>query len=340
MFNNFILPIVCLSSLIAFQVLADDPGGNTLYTRIIDSGAGLCTVTRFPGSHYMVYDTGHWNGQKTCDAGIKRVVSAGHVIDLLVLSHSDADHVSATDEILDAYEVKTVVRTGDVRWDKANWRNAYWSIRRRREAGELKDINLWNLPGGMLAPGWIMSFDASDVMFVAGFNDPPREWGIPIYSQSKNNNAISIVVKASFAGRSILFVGDAVGRTNDGSKDCWATEKFMVENSGTVPINAEVLIAPHHGANNASSDCFIEKVNPTWVVFSAGHDHAHPRAEAVQRYLDHDVSVENIFRTDLGDNEGGKEWSHGNTSQEDGIGDDDVEIIIESSGSVTVQYVN
>ena len=58
-----------------------------------------------------------------------------------------------------------------------------------------------------------------------------------------------------------------------------------------------------------------------------------------QRCLDHGVSLENMFRTDLGDNEGGSEWAHGATNTPDSKGDDDIEIIIQLTGEVTVRYV-
>jgi|TARA_R110000772_G_scaffold257336_2_gene374097 beta-lactamase superfamily II metal-dependent hydrolase len=319
---------------------ADDPGGDTLYTRIVDTGPGLCTITRMPGPHYLVYDTGHWNGAVLCDLAVKRIVPAGATIDLLVLSHSDADHLGATDEILATYPVKRVVRTGDVRWDTATWRNAYWSIRRKREAGELDDINLWTLPDKAMPPGETYTYGETELVFVSGFNDPPPDWGISVFDQSKMNNAISIVVRLAFAGRAILFTGDAVGRTGDGDKDCWATEKYMVDNTPQVPLQSDVLIAPHHGADNASSRCFIEAVDPDWVIFPAGSDHEHPREATAQRYLTHGVARERIFRTDLGDDEGEAEWAHGASPAGDSRGDDDIEIIITARGEVTVRYAD
>ena len=45
-----------------------------------------------------------------------------------------------------------------------------------------------------------------------------------------------------------------------------------------------------------------------------------------------------MFRTDLGDNEGGSEWAHGATNTPDSEGDDDIEIVIQPTGEVTVQY--
>ncbi|NIQ14291.1 MAG: hypothetical protein GTO02_07775, partial [Candidatus Dadabacteria bacterium] len=65
----------------------------------------------------------------------------------------------------------------------------------------------------------------------------------------------------------------------------------MVANKDNVSLKSDVIIAPHHGADNGSSKCFIEAVDPTYVIFSAGHRHDHPRAVTAQRYIDHGVSV-------------------------------------------------
>lgn len=101
----------------------------------------------------------------------------------------------------------------------------------------------------------------------------------------------------------------------------------------------EVIVAPHHGADNASSTCFIDAVNPSFVVFPAGHAFQHPRKDAAQRYLDHGVPESNMFRTDRGDDEGAEEWDFGRISGcQDKKGDDDVEIVITDDGSVVVDY--
>ena len=90
--------------------------------------------------------------------------------------------------------------------------------------------------------------------------------------------------------------------------------------------------------DNGSSKKFIETVTPEWVIFPAGHDHEHPRDDAAQRYPTEGIDIAKMFRTDLGDNEGGEEWAHGATTQGDSVGDDDVEIMIATNGDVTVRY--
>ena len=113
----------------------------------------------------------------------------------------------------------------------------------------------------------------------------------------------------------------------------------MVQNIGTVPVISDVLIAPHHGADNASSTCFSEAVQPTFVIFSAGHRYAHPRQAVAQRYLAHGVQEDHMFRTDRGDDEGDKEWAVGRISGcKDKPGDDDVEILIPAEGEPVVEY--
>jgi hypothetical protein len=67
----------------ALEVEADD-----VYVRVVDVGPGLCTVIRVPENHFMVYDSGHWNGQH-CINAVRELVT-GDTIDLMVISHSGA----------------------------------------------------------------------------------------------------------------------------------------------------------------------------------------------------------------------------------------------------------
>lgn len=52
------------------------------------------------------------------------------------------------------------------------------------------------------------------------------------------------------------------------------------------PINADILLAPHHGSKTSSSTDFIKAVSPMWVVFPAGLNNRwqFPRPEIRERY--------------------------------------------------------
>jgi hypothetical protein len=150
----------------------------------------------------------------------------------------------------------------------------------------------------------------------------------------------SIVVRLEYRGKAVLFTGDTVGRhLGDPPDACRAAEAEMVARADKVPVKSDVLIAPHHGADNGSADCFIQAVHPSYVVFSAGHKFQHPRSVTAERYIAHDIQLDHMLRTDLGDDEGGAEWDYGRQpGMIDRKGDDDVEITVTPEGAVTVQY--
>ena len=52
-------------------------------------------VASMPGPHFMVYDAGDWRGpgSRACLEAVTDMIPEGSTIDLMVLSHSDADHL-------------------------------------------------------------------------------------------------------------------------------------------------------------------------------------------------------------------------------------------------------
>ena len=309
----------------------DDP----LYVRVVDVGAGLCCVVVTPDQHHMDYDAGNYKDQgSTAIAAIRELVPAGATIDLLVLSHRDADHLAAAPAICDEYKVQRVIRDGLVGTTQT-WKKMKKAIRDEVQNDGCEDLNLKSVD---LAIGTQFTIGQSaTATFVSGFSDLPDDW--PELSDSEDVNARSIIVRLEFGGHSILFCGDAVGRhIGDSGNVCIAEERFMVDNAATVPIDSDVIIAPHHGADNGSSRPFIQTVSPEYVIFSAGSHFEHPRAAAAERYVSLGVDINKMFRTDRGDNEGGAEWASVPGAAKDGAGDDDVEIRIPAGGTIDVRY--
>jgi hypothetical protein len=111
---------------------------------------------------------------------------------------------------------------------------------------------------------------------VFGLHKPPSSWGL--ISNSEKRNAGSIVIRLVYKGKSILFCGDSVGRHNDGPPDQHiAAEKAMVDNSEIITIDSDVIIEPHHGADNESSKKFIEEVAPSTSSLPPGTNTSIPR---------------------------------------------------------------
>lgn len=332
-----LLVSLALPLLLQDSALAElNPGPNDLYVRVVDNGPGLCAVVKVPDRHYMVYDTGHWQQNHLCVNAAEEIIG-GDPIDLMIISHSDGDHIADGDDILNKFTVRQIIRTGFRREDTTGWKTLNNAI-----GDEAKqDATVINLQTTTLVPGTRLAIGPATLTLVFGLG----QWTATPLGESESRNAISIVVRLEYQGSAVLFAGDTVGRRIGApSSACDDAEALMVANHndagiGRVPLDAEVIIAPHHGADNASSTCFIAAVNPSSVVFPAGHAFQHPRKDAAQRYLDHGVAESNMFRTDRGDDEGSQEWSFGRIAGcQDKKGDDDVEIVIAEDGTVSVDY--
>lgn len=306
------------------------PAPDDIYIRVVDVGAGLCVVTKIPGDRFFVYDTGDFRN-KLCFEALDEIAER-KAIDLLILSHNDADHIGNAEMILKEYRVKKIIWTGQPR-TTATLKNTANAI-----AEEVRDgSSVINLQTSEIVPGTKLKLGPATLTLIAGWG----AWEQTALSTAERNNAISVVAKLEYKGNSILFTGDTVGkRLNDPDTACKDAEKVMADNNSNVSLKANVIIAPHHGANNANATCLIEAVKPTFVIFSAGHKHHHPTEAAARRYLKAGIKKENMFRTDRGDDEGGNEWSEGRIAGcVDKAGDDDVEIILPSEGSVKVKYM-
>jgi len=309
---------------------------------VIDVGVGQCIVVKFPDDKYIIYDAGNHAGSgETTYKQIKELVPVGSEIEFLILSHTDGDHIGAAGQIINNYRVKEVVSTG-LEKSMITSQNPTKSYDRLIAALTNKPphLNYTNLNqvDSTITPGLTFEIGDAKVIFLCGWGKPPTEWNLT--SPSKKLNSVSIVVKIEYKGNSVLLCGDAVGREDNApDNSIIASEKFLLANALNY-LSSNVIVAPHHGADNASSTAFITAVNPSYVIFSAGHKHEHPRASAAKRYL-RLVGDNKIYRTDRGDDEGQKEYAVGRIDGcKDKRGDDDIVIKLHSDQSYTVAYVN
>lgn len=269
---------------------------DAVFVRVVDTGAGLATVTKMPGDYYMIYDAGHWHHKDKTLASFSSVIPDGEDIDLLVLSHNDSDHLGIVPQIFKKYNVKEVIWSGLERPHIGTWRKARDAINKARNEGS---TTVYNLKHDTINFGSTFHYGETMLTFVSGFYAPPEDWSIQGgKTGGEFRNAGSIVIRLSYKNKSILFTGDAVGRHSgdDDENALIANEKFMVQNANSIKIDSDVLIAPHHGADNGSSTAFINAVSPEWVIFSSGHEYGHPRAKVGERYIKFGVSKNKIFR--------------------------------------------
>lgn len=321
-----------------FCLTASLPQDHGFMLRVCDIGQGLACVMRMPdgdGSRYVVYDAGHWNTQRLTRDKINEVVPVGEKLDWFVLSHTDGDHIAAVNEVLEDYEARRIVWPDNPR-DNAGWRNANTAIDAEEQLGAL----VFKPEDDVVAPGKRYRLGDGFIQFIFGKSKPPASWGL---SGGPFNNAGSVVISIQYKGRRILLTGDAIGRELGGpANQCIASELEMVENVRRAPLKSDVIVAAHHGGDNASSNRFIREVKPRKVIFSAQSSHEHPTKSCAERYIALGLSKDfDIFRTDVGDHEGGYEWSYWPAAlgiTEDKLGRDDVDVKIGSDGTLSVGY--
>jgi competence protein ComEC len=97
----------------------------------------------------------------------------------------------------------------------------------------------------------------------------------PVLDQVGSRNDLSCVLKITSQYGTILLTGDIEREA----------EINLVRNQA-VNLNANILVAPHHGSRTSSSKIFIQKVEPQNVLFASGYQNRFnfPATDVVNRY--------------------------------------------------------
>jgi beta-lactamase superfamily II metal-dependent hydrolase len=102
------------------------------------------------------------------------------------------------------------------------------------------------------------------------------------------------------SGFRFLFAGDANGKERDepgpGTSGHVEANLLALEQAHPGILKADVLKVPHHGSETASTQEFINKVDPAFAIISASTQHHLPRDTVVHRY---ENPLRVILRTDV-----------------------------------------
>jgi len=128
---------------------------------------------------------------------------------------------------------------------------------------------------------WKISLIAGNVTFTTGAPFAAlgkNENGADFSESSTEPNARSLITLLEIGTQKALFCGDAT----------FSTENLLVTAQSDLISNADLVLAPHHGSEAASSTAFTGAVKAKRVVVSAGlreHKHKHPRATSLKRWI-------------------------------------------------------
>ena len=231
----------------------------------IDVGQGGSTLMELPGGGVVLVDGGGFSDNRLFDMG-QRVVAPVlwrkkiATVDILVLSHPNADHLNGLIYIARHFNVRELWSNGDVNTTKGY--GVLMAVCRENDiAVRTMDASTGKT---IIGPVTLTVLHPS-----AGFLSQPDD----IDQENRNNG--SLVVKATMGETAFLLTGDIEARA----------ESQLVKRAGR-DLASTVLFAPHHGSRTSSSPDLVAAVGPAVVVISAGAGNrfGFPHAEVMDRY--------------------------------------------------------
>ena len=119
-----------------------------------------------------------------------------------------------------------------------------------------------------------------------------------ILKDNEDENKLSLIVKAEYKGRSVLFTGDIDSEYENRLVDIYKnTPNRSKKLSGVGGLHSDILKIAHHGSKYSSSDDFLSAVAPSVSIIQVGRNlYGHPTPEALER-IEEQGSL--MFRNDI-----------------------------------------
>lgn len=242
------------------------PGDLEIY--FLDVGQGDAIAIRTPRHRWVLVDTGPASGD--FDAGERRVLPflrehGVRGIEFMVLTHPHLDHIGGAVALLDALRVDLLIEPGH-----AEGSQTYLAVLEAVDGSETE----WRAARSgrsLTLDGVRFDFLWPDSQNVDAVEDP---------------NQISAVVRVSYGEFSLLLTGDAGVEV----------ETILLARHGSA-LESDVLKLGHHGSTTSSSAPFLDAVNPSLAVVSAGrrNGYGHPALPILAAVAARDID---LARTD------------------------------------------
>lgn len=178
-------------------------------------------------------------------------------IDYLVLTHTDTDHIGDLEEVAKCFKIKEICVSQGA----------------LTKSSFVKRLRTIKCPVHTLKAGDKLPMMGSNLQVLY-----PNKVG-----DGGNND--SIVLYGKLLGSSFLFTGDL---EKEGEEELMASYPTL---------RASVLKAGHHGSKGSSSEAFLDQLQPSLALVSAGENnrYKHPNDETLERFKQRHIKV---LRTD------------------------------------------
>ena len=248
-----------------------------LSVHFFDIGVGDAIYIRTPQKHDIVIDAGP--SQNILSKLGDVMPFYDRTLDIVIITHPHADHITGTLFLLENYTVKQVYLTGAM-----HTTYEYQELLKTlRDSPSIKKIKVDH-------PFSVRVENDVDLMFLypdfdAAAVDAHKR--TPFIKENLNNT--SIVVKLISRDQSFLFMGDL-----EKEGESYLLQRYQ---SDKTVLDADVLKVGHQGSKTSSTEEFLKAVSPTTAVItvSANNPYHHPHQEVVERL--HQL-VPEVLRTD------------------------------------------
>jgi len=264
-FTKFVLGALLIVAISVWAAVAKAPDKN-LHIYFLNVGQGDSEYVRDSSNFDILIDGGPDNSvlAELGDA----MPFYDKKIDLVILTHPHADHISGLVEVLNRYEVGEIWLT-----DAVSTSGEYLEF--------LKIIQNKNIKTKLVRTGDKLELDKLKLQVL---------WPEDSYQNEKvdNLNNTSIVLKLTYGDFSALFTGDAEESVQQQLVNNLAIQQFN---------NVTIFKVPHHGSSNAAYEPFIKIVSPKLAIIEVGENNkfGHPAASTLKKY---ETIGTKIYRTD------------------------------------------
>lgn len=241
-------------------------GGNEceegkLCVSFLDVGQGDAIFIESPTGTQLLIDGGRGDG-----AVLREIAEVmgyfDRVIDVVIATHPDADHIGGLVDILERYDIDSIVMTEN------ESDSAVATLFKTLVSEEGADVHYArrgqtiDLGGGAIVEILFPEMDSKDM----------------------ESNASSIVAQLTYGETEVLLTGDSPKRI----------EEYLVLAEGE-HLQSDVLKVGHHGSRTSTSELFLAEVDPDYAIISAGADNSygHPHVEVTDMLFNYGALTKN-----------------------------------------------
>ena len=249
---KWIIPPLLVIAILIWVAAATMPDDN-LHVNFLDVGEGDAILIQTPAHHDILVDGGPSPQAIGLELG-KKLPFWDRTIDLVILTHPHADHLTGLVEILQRYKVKQVLYP-DLDYDSPLY-DEWLSLIKE------KDIKYTIAQAGQ-------QVDLGEGVIIKVLN--PQESPLTDTQSDIDNNGV--VLRLSMGNASFLLTADIF----------WEAEfEFITRRAN---LRSTVLKVAHHGSYTSTTQEFLAVVNPQVAVISVDADnlHGHPSPEVMER---------------------------------------------------------